>query len=93
MMTALKNLLTRRPAAVSPPVCRWAGPHSGEPVCLLVIERECGHIEPGTPACSAHLQVLLRTGGVAERPAPCFDPDCGIISYARVGSTADLPRY
>lgn len=80
-----------RAAPAAGPVCLWAGEHSGEPICFLGIERECGHIESGQPACLAHMQLLLRTGGVAVRPAPCFREDCDIVSFARVAFTSDIP--
>lgn len=92
-MRVLRKLLMRRPKQVPGPVCLWAGEHSGEPVCFLGIKRGCGHIEPGTAACLGHLQAMLRTGGVADRPAPCFREDCDVVSIARVVSTADIPEY
>lgn len=89
----LKVLLARTPRAVSDrsPACLWGGEHSGDPICFLGIERECGHIETGQPACLAHAQQLLRTGGVAVRPAPCFREDCDVVSFARVAFTTDIP--
>lgn len=93
MIGRLKKFLTRpHGTIVDPvPVCLWAGEHSGDPICFLGIERECGHIETGQPACLAHVQHLLRTGGVAVRPAPCFREDCDVVSFARVAFTTDIP--
>lgn len=91
-MKLLKRLLTRRPTQEAALVCLWAGEHSGEPICFLEIRRECGHVELEQPACLAHVQGMLRTGGVAERPAPCYRPDCDVVSIARISATADIPE-
>lgn len=91
MIKTLKILLTRTAKPAPEPVCRWGGPHSGAAVRLLEIERGCGHVEPVSPACQAHVELLMSTGGVAERPAPCFEEDCGVVSRARIRAMTVLP--
>lgn len=90
-MTLLKNLFARAEKMDPELRCIWAGEHSGGLVCLVEIERGCGHIENPVPTCLGHVQVLLNTGGVARRPAPCPDADCEVISIARVVNTRDIP--
>lgn len=90
MLSAVRYLLgsRTRPAHHK---CVWAGEHDGGTICFIDIERQCLHVETDIPVCLAHLQVLLATGGVAQRPAPCRDAGCDVVSLARVSSTRDVP--
>lgn len=90
MINALKNLLPRRTAAATAPVCLWTGDHSPGETALLEITRDCGHGERNVAACPAHVRLLLGTGGLAERPAPCAEVDCGVVSRARIRRAAGV---
>ncbi|MFJ2662616.1 hypothetical protein [Arthrobacter koreensis] len=91
MMGALKQFLGRKPRTPAPPACIWAGEHSGEPICYVVIERDCGHFERDKPACLNHVNGLLANSGLADKPAPCYRTDCNVVSVARVAHTTDIP--
>lgn len=81
----------RRPRTV-PPTCGWMHATTDRTLAVTLVDigRDCGHTQDlRVPTCTAHLNHLVSTSGVAARIVPCRA--CGKLLPARVTATHDLP--